>query len=131
MFMVLCGPFSKVDVVIESVRTGDVYYVNDAPGIAAVIAMMTSGMYGLSRDYEDSFASPDGYQAGQFLDPMRALVALDKFGYMGSEELDSGVNAQRYRIKTSTMNYLQDCVIWDLQVGGNDAELPPQHPRQG
>jgi len=123
MFMVLCGPFSKVDVVIESVRTGDVYYVNDAPGIAAVIAMMTSGMYGLSRDYEDSFASPDGYQAGQFLDPMRALVALDKFGYMGSEELDSGVNAQRYRIKTSTMNYLQDCVIWDLQVGGNDAEL--------
>ena len=21
------------------------------------------------------------------------------------------------------MNYLQDCVIWDLQVGGNDAEL--------
>ena len=123
MFMVLCGPFSKVDVVIESVRTGDVYYVNDAPGIAAVIAMMTSGMYGLSRDYEDSFASPDGYQAGQFLDPMRALVALDKFGYMGSEELDSVVDDQRYRIKTSTMNYLQDCVIWDLQVGGNDAEL--------
>lgn len=75
IFMILCGPMSKVDITIESIRTGDVYYVNDAPGIAAIAAMMTSGLYGLSTDYENAFASAEGYKAGQFLDPLRALVA--------------------------------------------------------
>ena len=123
MFMLLCGPMSKVDVTIESIRTGQVYYVDDAPGIVAIAAMMTSGMYGLSRDYEDSFASTDGYLAGQFLDPMRALISLDNFGYLSAEETESGLDLQKYSIQASMNNYLIDCAIWDMQLGGSDAEI--------
>lgn len=123
MFMLLCGPMSKVDVTIESIRTGQVYYVDDAPGIVAIAAMMTSGMYGLSKDYEDSFASTDGYLAGQFLDPMRALISLDNFGYLSAEETESGLDLQKYSIQASMNNYLIDCAIWDMQLGGSDAEI--------
>lgn len=123
MFMILCGPLSKVDITIESIRTGDVYYVNDAPGIAAIAAMMTSGLYGLANDYENSFASAEGYKAGQFLDPLRALVAIDTFGFMDASETVGEFDKNRYKIGTSVEYYLVDCVLWDINTGGVNQEI--------
>ena len=123
MFMILCGPMSKVDVTIESVRTGEVYHVQDAPGIAAIAAIMTSGMYGLATDYEDSFGTSMGYRAGQFLDPMRALVSLERLGYATSEEEVAGLDKAKYQVNRSIQNYLIDCVMWDLRTGGAAAEI--------
>ncbi|MGO3785884.1 MAG: conjugal transfer protein TraG N-terminal domain-containing protein, partial [Pseudoalteromonas prydzensis] len=123
MFMILCGPGSKVDVTIESIRTGQVYYVSDAPGIVAIAALMTSGMYGLSRDYEDSFSSVNGYRAGQFLDPLRALIAIDRIGLATAIESTSNLDTAKYRVDASIKNYAQDCVLWDLNTGGGAAEI--------
>lgn len=123
MFMILCGPGSKVDVTIESIRTGQVYYVSDAPGIVAIAALMTSGMYGLSRDYEDSFSSVNGYRAGQFLDPLRALIAIDRIGLATAIESTSNLDTAKYRVDASIKNYAHDCVLWDLNTGGGAAEI--------
>ncbi|WP_100916026.1 conjugal transfer protein TraG N-terminal domain-containing protein [Pseudoalteromonas spongiae] len=123
LFYLFCGPESKIDVTIESVRTGDVYTVDEVPGFVAVASLMSGVMYGLGTDYENSFGSVEGYRTGQFLDPMRALVALEGFGYAEAEAKRAGVSPTLYNIDASVKNYLMDCVVWDIETAGSSAEI--------
>ncbi|WP_435277360.1 conjugal transfer protein TraG N-terminal domain-containing protein (plasmid) [Psychrobium sp. nBUS_13] len=124
LFMILLGPLSKTNVTIESVRDGSVYSVDDVPAIASIAGFATSAlMYGLSTAYEDNWGSVDGFKAGQFLDPYRALLKFDKFGIQMAYAEQNGIDPKKMAVESSLQNYMDDCVMWDIEQGGSSAEL--------
>lgn len=124
LFMILLGPLSKTNVTIESVRDGSVYTVDDVPAIASIAGFATSSlMYGLSTAYEDNWGNVEGFKAGQFLDPYRALLKFDKFGVQMAYAEQSGMNPAEFAIESSLQNYMEDCVMWDIEQGGNNAQI--------
>lgn len=124
IFMILLGPLSKTNVTIESVRDGSVYSVDDVPAIASIAGFATSSlMYGLSTAFEDNWGNINGFRAGQFLDPYRALLKFDDFGIQMAFAEQAGKTPENYAIEASLQNYMKDCIMWDIEQGGSDAEI--------
>jgi len=111
-FFILAGPYSKADVQIESVRTGQVWVVDDVPLFAALGGYLTTSLSHLiAQDFQQSFQSVNG--AVFTSDPLRALQQAHNLGL--SQNKIAGVS-EDYDPIGSIQNYIKSCYVAQMLI---------------
>jgi conjugal transfer mating pair stabilization protein TraG len=152
LYALMFGPTARV--AIEDAYPGAVRVVDNVPlGPAAVGSLMSNVGYGVSRLFEQAFATPAMTDTG-FADPLQTLMSVRK-GTLSRIALGSANSpTPGADIERSFINYVADCTLYDVDIGGtltgsyatneqlqdqiaddiarrvtSDREIPPAWPR--
>ena len=115
LYALMFGPTARV--AIEDAYSGAVRVVDNVPlGPAAVGSLMSNVGYGVSRLFEQAFATPAMTDTG-FADPLQTLMSVRK-GTLSRIALGSANSpTPGADIERSFINYVADCTLYDVDIG--------------
>ena len=120
LYALMFGPTARV--AIEDAYSGAVRVVDNVPlGPAAVGSLMSNVGYGVSRLFEQAFATPAMTDTG-FADPLQALMSVRK-GTLSRIALGSANSpTPGADIERSFINYVADCTLYDVDIGNRSID---------
>ncbi|MBK1699371.1 conjugal transfer protein TraG N-terminal domain-containing protein [Thiococcus pfennigii] len=115
LYALMFGPTARV--AIEDAYSGAVRVVDNVPlGPAAVGSMLSNVGYGVSRLFEQAFATPAMTDTG-FAEPLQTLMSVRK-GTLSRIALGSANSpTPGADIERSFINYVADCTLYDVDIG--------------
>ena len=120
LYALMFGPTARV--AIEDAYSGAVRVVDNVPlGPAAVGSLMSNVGYGVSRLFEQAFATPAMTDTG-FADPLQTLMSVRK-GTLSRIALGSANSpTPGADIERSFINYVADCTLYDVDIGNRSID---------
>jgi conjugal transfer mating pair stabilization protein TraG len=115
IYVLMFGPTARV--AIEDTYSGAVRVVDNVPlGPAAIGSVMSNVGYGVTRLFEQAFATPTMTEHG-FADPLQALMSvrkgtLSRIALGAANSPTPGADVER-----SFVNYVADCTLYDVDIG--------------
>jgi conjugal transfer mating pair stabilization protein TraG len=125
LWLILFMP--RVDIVINSLSTGESATVDDVPlGIAAAGSIVSTVGMKIAEKFEQAFSTPKMSENSGFLKPLRAILTIrDSKAKTSFMKLPSDPAGTFIDYRHSFENYLQDCVIRDIKMNLPDREIIP------
>ena len=129
LYALMFGPTARV--AIEDAYSGAVRVVDNVPlGPAAVGSLMSNVGYGVSRLFEQAFATPAMTDTG-FADPLQTLMSVRK-GTLSRIALGTANSpTPGADIERSFINYVADCTLYDVDIGIRTIDDDPARSRAG
>lgn len=118
-FMIMFGVKTPNPINVEDVYTGASIPVANVPiGIAAIGAITSGVGYGLTQTFETAFALPSLTGNG-YLEALSVLMMVrgQGAGTANSEADGGGGPTFVGDVERSLVNYIKDCVIYDIEMG--------------
>ncbi|WP_443743353.1 conjugal transfer protein TraG N-terminal domain-containing protein [Sutterella sp.] len=123
-YLCMFGP--SCNVVIEDAYTGQARNVDNLPLGVGVAGAAISGIgYGVTQLIEQGYGTADRTSEHQFAEPLRILNQLravgDEIFVVIDQELGPRANGAPSDSKSALVNYLSECTMAKIQLGGTTA----------